>query len=232
MNFVTSSLKPIADTPHRILVVDDNLAIHEDFRKILGSDATADDFSQEEDAFFGTASSTPDKALFDLDFASQGGEALDRVIAACKARRPYSVVFMDVRMPPGWDGIETTARLWEVDPDLQVVICTAYSDYSWDEMIARLGRTDRLLILKKPFDMIEVVQCAHALTGKWSLLQQTRRHAEHLESAVRARTSELELANVHLESEIVERRRSEDALRFTQFSVDYASDAMFWVAPD
>ena len=224
--------KPLRDPPHRILVVDDNQAIHDDFRKILGTDSTADEFDSEDAELFGSCPSASDKVHFDLDFASQGREALDRVLAAGIAGRPYSVVFMDVRMPPGWDGIETTARLWEADPDLQIVICTAYSDYSWEEMFTRLGRTDRLLILKKPFDIIEVVQCAHALTAKWSLLQQTRRHAEALEFAVKERTSDLEIANVLLKSEIAERRRTEDALRFTQFSVDNSSDAMFWVAPN
>ena len=66
------------------------------------------------------------------------------------------MAFIDVRMPPGWDGIETTGRIWEVDPEIQVVICTAFSDYSPDEMLAKLGRSDRLLILKKPFDNVEV----------------------------------------------------------------------------
>ncbi len=217
-----------ASTPapcHRILVVDDNRAIHDDFRKILGADVQSSSFEQVDAAFFGTELHETEKTAFELDFASQGREALEKVTAAIAEGRPYALSFMDVRMPPGWDGIETTARLWEVDPDLQVVICTAYSDYSWEEMIGRLGRTDRLLILKKPFDMIEVVQCAHALTAKWELLQQIRGYAGTLEVTVLARTAELE-------REIVERQRSEEALRFTQFSVDNASDAMFWVAPN
>ena len=232
MNSPQTNVEPIQAQPHRILVADDNRAIHDDFRKILGTTSSASQFEQEDADFFGTAAAVPNQIGFHLDFASQGEEALERVTAANAIGRPYSVVFMDVRMPPGWDGIETTARLWEVDPDLQVVICTAYSDYSWEDMVGRLGRTDRLLILKKPFDLIEVVQCAHALTGKWALLQETRHHAESLEATVRTRTAELEMANSLLESEIVERRRNEEALRFTQFSVDNASDAMFWAAPN
>ncbi|RYD24459.1 MAG: hybrid sensor histidine kinase/response regulator [Verrucomicrobiaceae bacterium] len=220
------------DNPHRILVVDDNPAIHEDFRKILATDATRNENDREDALFFGTDSGATGQVPFELDFASQGNEALEMVVAALADERPYSVVFMDVRMPPGWDGIETTSRLWEIDPDLQVVICTAYSDYSWEEMVDRLGRTDRLLILKKPFDVIEVVQCAHALCSKWSLLQQTRRHAEALESTVQERTAELETANSRLEKEIEQRRRSEEELRFTQFSVDNALDPVFWVAPN
>ncbi len=211
--------------PHRILVVDDNPAILEDYRKILATDIAARDFERDEAEFFGSVPAEPAENPFELDFAAQGREALDKVIAAKAENRPYSVVFMDVRMPPGWDGIQTTVRLWEADEDLQVVICTAFSDYSWKQIVTVLGQTDRLLILKKPFDVIEVIQCAHALSGKWSLLQQSREHARSLEATVRARTAELE-------REIIERRRSEQELRFTQFSVDNASDAMFWVAPD
>ncbi len=232
MNFSDPAFRTPQDASHRILVVDDNRAIHDDFRKILATTTAKDDFDAEEDAFFGAPQPAPEMASFDLSFASQGLEALELVTVATRGERRYEVVFMDVRMPPGLDGIETTARLWEIDPDLQVVICTAYSDYSWEEMIARLGRTDRLLILKKPFEMIEVVQCAHALARKWSLLQQARRHAASLESSVRERTLELEAANKQLESEVAERRRSEEALRFTQFSVDNAPEAMFWASPE
>ncbi len=213
------------DVNHRILIVDDNLAIHDDFRKILVSDSALADFNAEDDAFFDNPSAPPQVPGFHLDFASQGSNALAMVTAAVRAGTPYSLVFMDVRMPPGWDGIETTSRLWEVDPDLQVVICTAYSDYSWEKMVAHLGNSDQLLILKKPFDTIEVFQIAHALTTKWSLQQAARRHAGFLTQAVKERTAELEM-------EMAVRKRSEEALQFTQFSVDHASDAMFWASPD
>ncbi len=210
---------------YRILIVDDNRAIHEDFRKILSRDETKDAFQNEEDSFFGTSSTVENQPVFELEFAVQGNEALELVTAAKETGNPYALVFMDVRMPPGWDGVETTSRLWKVDPDVQVVICTAFSDFSWEQMMDMLGHTDRLLILKKPFDTIEVVQIAHSLTAKWSLLHAARGNEEYLISAVSARTRELEI-------EVAERRRSEDALKFTQFSVDHASDAMFWIAPN
>ena len=177
MNLPASVAEPIPDGPHRILVVDDNGAIHDDFRKILCGDTSGDDFDEENAAFFGTASPTPDKIHFDLDFAFQGLEALELVAAAREAGRRYSVVFMDVRMPPGLDGIETTARLWEIDPDLQVVICTAYSDQSLEEIVERLGTSDRLDFLKKPFEVVDVVRCARELTARWSLFQQGCRTA-------------------------------------------------------
>src|SRR6185503_5758416 len=101
---------------------------------------------------------------------------------------PYAMAFIDVRMPPGWDGIETTARLWGICPDLQVVICTAYSDYSLEEMLRKLGHTDRLVILKKPFDNVEAMQLANALTEKWTLLQQAKLRMEDVEQRVRLRT--------------------------------------------
>jgi signal transduction histidine kinase len=114
------------------------------------------------------------------------------VVRAREEGRPFALAFVDMRMPPGWGGIETVTRMWEVQPDLQVVICTAYSDYSWDELFKRLGRSDRLLILKKPFDNIEVQQLATALTEKWRVTQQARWKIEDLEKRVEERAAELE----------------------------------------
>src|SRR6201999_2932173 len=103
----------------------------------------------------------------------------------------YSMAFVDVRMPPGIDGVETTAKLWEIDPDLQVVICTAYSDYSWSEMLDKLGRSDRLVILKKPFDNVEVLQLATSLTRKCQLLQESNHKMAGLEQMVVARPPQM-----------------------------------------
>ena len=106
---------------------------------------------------------------FELDSAYQGQEGLAMVKKALAENRPYALAFVDVRMPPGWDGVETIARIWEVDPELQIVVCTAYADYSWEEMRAKVGQPDSLVVLKKPFDNVEVQQLAHALTKKWLL---------------------------------------------------------------
>src|SRR6202044_3111068 len=104
---------------------------------------------------------------FDIDSAHQGQEGVAMVQQARAEGRPFALAFVDMRMPPGWDGIETTARLLEADPNLQLVICTAYSDYSWDEIARRLGSPDRLVILKKPFDIVEIQQLCNAMTEKW-----------------------------------------------------------------
>ena len=108
------------------------------------------------------------------------------------------MAFVDVRMPPGWDGVETTAKIWQKYPDLQVVICTAYSDYSWEEMLKKLGYSDRLVILKKPFDTIEVLQLAISLTEKWRLYQQAKLRLDDLERMVGERTGAFETANAEL----------------------------------
>jgi signal transduction histidine kinase/PleD family two-component response regulator len=186
----------------RILVIDDNPAIHEDFRKIFGPGlATSPALTESEAALFGDApapAAHTAPAAFQIDEALQGQEGLELVRVARAAGRPYTMAFIDVRMPPGWDGIETTARIWAEDPDVQVVICTAYSDYSWDEMLAKLGQSDRLVILKKPFDNIEVLQLASALSEKWRLTRESRRLVEDLEQRVCERTRDLQARNTEL----------------------------------
>ena len=183
-----------AERNRRILIVDDNRSIHGDFRKILADERTADKARAMEEALFGETSDTSTAIRFELDSAYQGKDGFEMVRRARAEGRPYAMAFMDVRMPPGWDGIETTARIWEVDPDLQIVICTAYSDYSWDQMGAKLGQSDQLVILKKPFDNVEALQLATALTEKWHLTRQAKTQFENLEKIVEERTRELRAA--------------------------------------
>ena len=93
---------------------------------------------------------------------------------------PYSMIFMDVRMPPGMDGIQTILQIWEKHPNIEVVICTAFSDYSWDNIVKTLGSTDRLLFMKKPFDSVAVKQTALSLTKKWDLDRKNRESISNL----------------------------------------------------
>jgi two-component system sensor histidine kinase/response regulator len=178
-------------------VIDDTPSIHDDFRKVLAPHAATTDAAQLAelaDAIFGAPASASAAPAFELDFAAQGQAGLALVQRALAEGRPYAVAFVDMRMPPGWDGLETIERLWAVDPRLQAVICTAYSDHGWSVISERLGRSDRLIILKKPFDSIEALQLAHALTQKWSLTQAARLRSEELAAMVEARTAELHAA--------------------------------------
>jgi two-component system, cell cycle sensor histidine kinase and response regulator CckA len=178
----------------RILIVDDNPSIHEDFRKILGAKTPAQSHLEDvESELFGDRDIgiSEERTGFRIDSAHQGQEAFEKVKKSMDDGDPYVLAFVDVRMPPGWDGIETLENIWRAAPELQAVICTAYSDYSWDEMTKRLRQTDNLLILKKPFETVEVLQMAHALSQKWILGRQAKLRLDDLDRMVRQRTAEL-----------------------------------------
>ncbi len=195
---------------HRILVVDDNPNIHKDFQTILLEEQKSPALDALRDEVFGnTKSESQTKNVFDLDFASQGKEGVEKVQQACSENRPYELAFVDMRMPPGWDGLKTIEQMWQVDHKIQVVICTAYSDYSWGDITERLGKSDNLIILKKPFDSAEVAQLAAALTEKWNLARQAETKMEELEQMVKERTDKLTEANNQLKLEIAEREQAE-----------------------
>jgi signal transduction histidine kinase/DNA-binding response OmpR family regulator len=190
----------------RILVIDDNRAIQDDFRKILGARsegarAEADALAALEAELFGAGEAAPALGRYVIDVASQGQEGYELCKRAVEQDERYALAFVDMRMPPGWDGVQTIEHLWQVDPDLQIVVCTAYSDYSWEDIVRKFGMLDRLLILKKPFDTAEVCQLACALVEKWHLarhaglkLAQLNKLAEELAAsnvAVVQRTAEL-----------------------------------------
>ena len=181
------------DTHYRILVVDDNPAIHEDFRKIiLGHQSRNSALDATEAILFDDHTIGAESPVqFSIESAFQGREALEKVVQSIKDGNPFAMAFVDVRMPPGWDGIETISHLWKADPALQVVVCTAYSDYSWEKMTEKLGVSDNLVLLKKPFDNVEVLQLGHALTKKWLVTRQAQLRLDELEHMVEERTAEL-----------------------------------------
>lgn len=182
---------------NRILLVDDNESIHEDIESILAANQISNDNSLltiENDLFGETAESAGvmTDIGFQIDHAYHGDEALEKVKIAEAEGKPYSLVFMDVRMPPGMNGIETIQKIWENHPYIEMVICTAYSDYSWEEIINNLGKSDKLLFMKKPFDATALKQTALMLNTKWKLQQQSVKHTDQLEKEVKDRTHELE----------------------------------------
>jgi len=205
----------------RILIVDDNESIHEDFRKVLVHEenedhAALDDletelFGDDEDA---PKNKKPDDMLeYEVDSALQGQEALSMVDKAAQEGRPYALIFMDVRMPPGWDGIETISRIWLKHPYIEMVLCTAYSDYTWDDIVEKLGSSDKLLFLRKPFDAIAVQQMALSLVKKWNLGEQARNYVKNLEQEVQQRTLQLKELLTELETKNAELANSNDQLK-------------------
>ncbi len=208
----------------RILIADDNRDIHEDIKYILDSSAeNMDDYRETrrlKEELFGESNNQAlnDKLIdigYRIDDAYQGEEAVRMVMAAREEGDPYSLVFMDVRMPPGIDGIETVERIWKLDPDVGVVICTAYSDYSWDQIVLKLGQNDNLLFIKKPFDSVSLKQIALAMTTKWSLKRQINEHIGNLEKQVEIRTNELTGLIGKLKGEIALRKEKEKQLAYS-----------------
>jgi len=196
----------------RILLIDDTPSIHDDFRKILTPPIETNQVLDEmESALFGD-STQPAAPAFELDSAYGGEEGLALLVTAMAKQRPYALAFVDMRMPQGWDGAKTIEELWKVAPGLQVVVCTAYSDYSWEDLLARLQAHDRLLILKKPFDNIEVQQMANTLTNKWDMARRASLQNSHLEQLVVQRTQALTHASEALQIEIDERKHLESQL--------------------
>ena len=205
----------------RILIVDDNESIHEDFRKVLIHEKNEDhaELDDLEAELFGEDDSTSDSEndgealVYEVDSAMQGQEALAMVDKAAEEGRPYALIFMDVRMPPGWDGIETISRIWIKHPYVEMVLCTAYSDYTWDDIVAKLGSSDKLLFLRKPFDAVAVQQMALSLIKKWNLGEQARHYVKNLEKEVQQRTLQLNNLLEELESKNAELADSNDLLK-------------------
>lgn len=182
---------------YRILIVDDNPSIHDDFKKILSA-PTNFPFKQLLESLKSDISGTQKAPSIELPFdliinsAYDGEEALKCVSKSIEENDPYALIFMDVVMPPGRDGILITQDVWTIDPDVQVVICTAYSEYSWKDMASILGVNDNYLILKKPFDSIEVIQMTCCLTQKWDLEHQVGHAYDRMQMRMKKQVKEMD----------------------------------------
>jgi two-component system NtrC family sensor kinase len=202
---------------HRILIVDDNTTIHEDFRKILSpTDYGESDLNMIESAVFGDAQTSRSMPEFELAFAAQGDGAVKLVEMGLQQGRPFALALVDVRMPPGMDGIATIKNLWRIQPDLQVAVCTAYADYSWDDIVDHLGISHRLMILKKPFDPIEVIQIANGLTSKWGFERESALRQLGLQTKLWDSTKRNDDIYSRLRQEHDDRVRLEDDMRKMQ----------------
>jgi two-component system sensor histidine kinase/response regulator len=196
--------RDINDMRSRVIVIDDNPDIFKVFCKILCRENDPHELAEMETDLFGLnhypyPAGSSSMFNFELFYASQGKEGVEQIQQACEEGKPFSLAFVDMRMSPGWDAIETIKYIWKIDPCIQVVICTAYSDYSWEEIVRYLGFTDNLLILKKPFDPAEVSQIAIAMTTKWILAKQAAMKMYELEEMIRQQTGELMIAKEQAE---------------------------------
>lgn len=182
-------------TNRRVLVVDDTAMIHEDFQKVLLAAPERSSLDLAESELFGDSNARRAGASFELASAYQGEEGVRKVQDGQKAGQPFAVAFVDVRMPPGIDGVQATKRMLEIDPRIQIVLCTAYSDHSWLDITETVGETDRLLILKKPFDAIEIRQMALSLSVKWNLTLAGSQTRDELQDQIASLAREINLTS-------------------------------------
>jgi PAS domain S-box-containing protein len=177
-------------------VVDDEPVITDEFRRILSPETNRDDNEGELQELRARlfAESTPDCSVlvFDLIVCHQGDEAVERVRSAVEEDDPFAVAFLDVRMPPGPDGIWTAEEIRKIDPSIEIVIVTAYSDVDPLDAGQRIRPPQKLLYLQKPFHPHEIRQFASALASKWLAEKQLRNYTTKLARATERLTREIE----------------------------------------
>ena len=220
----------------RILVIDDNTQIHDDFRKILQSSKADPTLEALDAAVFGKKpASRTGVPEFDLDFATQGEEGYHKVCESLENGQRYSAAFVDVRMPPGWDGVEAVSKIMEVDSKIQIAFCTAYSDYAIEDIVDKFGLSDRVMILQKPFDPVELQMLAVSMTQKWCkeiVLSQVGRTQTDTLKRASAVLDETQRANELLlnEKQVYEAdaQRLSNALKLTTSRIAAAEDAMLF----
>ncbi len=182
----------------RILIVDDQQDLREQLAKLLSrstkKNETVSLVKQMRSRLLGLGSAPaeqdsdeePERGGYEVETASQGQEAFEKVKKALEAGKPYAALFLDMRMPPGWDGLETAKRIREVDRLVEIVIMTAYADHDQETIAQSVGSPDKLLYIKKPFQSEEIFQLALCLTSKWSAEEDERHRKGWLEGLIRS----------------------------------------------
>jgi CheY-like chemotaxis protein len=218
---------------YNVLVVDDNDSIHHDIRTLLSPPAELDAL----DALAGELLGAPprrrsDIPTYHLDSAYQGQDAVRAVQRGKEEGRRYALALVDMRMPPGWDGVKTIQRIWETDADIQMAICSAYSDHGWEDIIEELGVSDKLLFLRKPFDTHAFRQMVLTLTIRWNRERELRMLIRTHEHMLESYETELRELRRHVAGEPVQDLLVQAAQRTAQSARRAASPEAVEVALD
>jgi len=155
--------------PTRVLIIDDNEAILNDFVKILMPEGTKVSLSALENDLFEETVYEPDQAQDNIIVTTANqGELGAKLFEEALSVSPFDIAFIDMRMPPGWDGLQTMRRIWELNADQFIVLCTAYSDHTFASLRQEFGDKTNFLILRKPFDRNEVLQIVNSVSARYS----------------------------------------------------------------
>ena len=165
---------------YRVLIADDQEEIHNDFEEMLApisAKRATDDLA----CAFVSETDTAFLPQFELFHATSGEEACEMVKTGKERNAPFAMAYVDVRMPPGTDGIETVRRIREFEQDIEIVIMTAYSDKTLPEIVNDMQLLHKLLYIRKPFSREEIQQITLALVGKWNIEQELAKNRQQLE---------------------------------------------------
>jgi len=186
---------PQSTNTNRVLVVDDDQLLIDEYLRCFGTDFEPDlaitTLTDLEKVLFGEETDERGAARFEVDARSQGDAAIKAVLDACKTGNPYAIVFIDVRLPPGMDGIEAAKKIREIDPNINIVVVTGSLGTGQEDLGTAIPPADKIFFFKKPFHAVECRQLAAALCGKWHADLALRRANEDLERRVAERTEAL-----------------------------------------
>jgi len=180
---------------NRILVVDDDTMIIGEYVRCLGEDFEPDSATSTlgdlEKVLFGEETDERGAARFEVHSCNQGAAAVSVVKEAVSVNNPFSIVFLDIRMPPGIDGMEAARQIREIDPNINIVIVTGSLSPEPENLGNEIPPADRIFFFKKPFHAVECRQLAAALCGKWHADLALRHANDVLEQRVWDRTEAL-----------------------------------------
>ena len=194
----------------RILVVDDDEGVLDSYKNIFGlsresaSDTRIQDLQAQ---LYGTDSSPANAFPYDITYHQQANDAIQAVRVALNNNQPYAMTFLDVRMPPGPDGVWAAEKIRGLDPLINIVMVTAYSDIDPAEISSRVQPLDKLLYIQKPFHIQEIQQFGAALGAKWLAERRILNINKELEEKINSQTADLEATTIALRQLVKENER-------------------------
>ncbi|PCJ52564.1 MAG: hypothetical protein COA79_23445 [Planctomycetota bacterium] len=179
---------------YKILIVDDHEPIHEDFKKILNNKVSStEEFDALNKHIFNEDIPKRNLPDYEIHSAFQGTKAIEMVEESVGQNKPFALIFVDVNLPPGLNGIKVIQKIYEIDPNVEIVICSANSNYSIKETTSILPVHDKILFIAKPFTTIEVLQMANCLCSKWQTQMNVKGYINSLEELASSKSQYLKI---------------------------------------